>query len=260
MAKLINGPWLLKHASALVVLILLINLGLWQLRRLEERRSLNENITAALNQPAVPLTGEPVNPVELHFHRVEVTGVFDNAGTIVIRNQLLGDQPGLHVVTPLRINGSDMAVLVDRGWIPRGDSDPEPASLTRYDLSGEVTIEGIAFQTQTRPSSLAPFDPPLKEGQTRLVSWFRVDIDRIQAQVPYPLLPIFIRQLPAPNAPTGVLPQPDSGITPDEGPHLGYAIQWFSFAVILVVTYGLFLRQELRKGGEEGSWRMEDRG
>lgn len=255
MAKLITGPWLLKHVSALVVLILLINLGLWQLRRLEERRSLNRNITAAMSQPALPLTGEPVDPAELHFRRVSVTGVFDNEAAIAIRNQTLGDQPGLHLVTPLRINGSDTAVLIDRGWIPRGDSDPEPATLTYYDLSGEVTIEGIAYQTQTRPGSLTPFDPPLKEGQTRMVSWFRVDIDRIQAQVSYPLLPIFIRQLPAPNTSATALPQPDSGIALDEGPHLGYAIQWFSFAAILVVTYGLFLRQELSKAKEEASGR-----
>lgn len=256
MAKFMTGPWLLKHASALVVLILLVNLGLWQLRRLEERRSLNENITAAMNQPALPLTGEPVDPAELHFRHVEVTGVFDNAAAIAIRNQLLGDQPGLHLVTPLRINGSEMAVLVDRGWIPRGASDPEPASLAAYDFSGEVTIEGIAYQTQTRPSSLSPLDPPLKEGQTRLVAWFRVDIDRIQEQVPYPLLPIFIRQIPPPNLPADALPQPDSGIRLDEGPHLGYAIQWFSFAAILIVTYGLFLRQELHKG-KEGGKQME---
>lgn len=247
MAKVMTGPWLWKHLLALLALIVLLNLGLWQLRRLEERRSLNRNITAALNQAAIPLTGKPIDPAEFHFRRVEVKGVFDNAAAIAIRNQSLGDQPGLHLVTPLRIKGSDVAVLVDRGWIPRGDSDPEPADLTPYDLPGEVTVEGIAYQTQTRPSSLAPSDPPLKAGQTRLVAWFRVDIDRIQEQVPYRLLPIFIRQTPAPNTPAGTLPQADSGVTLDEGPHLGYAIQWFSFAAILVVTYGLFLRQEVKK-------------
>lgn len=247
MAKLMTGSWLWKHLLALLVLIVLINLGLWQVRRLDERRSLNRNIMVALNQAAVPLTGEPIDPAEFHFRRVEVKGVFDNAAAVAIRNQSLGDQPGLHLVTPLRISGSNTAVLVDRGWIPRGNADPEPADLSPYDLPGEVTIEGIAYQTQTRPSSLAPFDPPLKAGQTRLVAWFRVDIGRIQEQVPYPLFPIFIRQTPAPTTPAGTLPQADSGVSLDEGPHLGYAIQWFSFAAILVVTYGLFLRQEMKK-------------
>lgn len=250
MRKLVTGPWLLKHLSVVLVLIVLINLGLWQLRRLDEKRELNRNITAALNQPPIPLSGSPINnPADLHFHRVVVTGTFDNAQAIVLRNQLLADNtPGLHLVTPLQLKGSDQAVLVDRGWIPRGDSDPEPADLAAYDLPGEVTVEGIAYQTQTRPSSLSPLDPPLKEGQTRLVAWFRVDIDRIQAQLPYPLLPVFIRQLPGPTPDPKSLPRQESGITLDEGPHLGYALQWFSFAAILVVTYGLFLRQELRKG------------
>lgn len=249
MHKLMTGRWLIKHLLVVLVLIVLINLGFWQLHRLDEKRTLNRNITAALNQPPIPLSDSSINPAELHFHRVVVTGTFDNAQAIAIRNQFLADDtPGLHLVTPLRLKNSDQAVLVDRGWIPRGDSDPEPADLTAYDVPGEVTVEGIAYQTQTRPGMLSPLDPPLKEGQTRLVAWFRVDIDRIQTQLPYPLLPVFVRQLPGPNADPKSLPRQESGVTLDEGPHLSYALQWFSFAAILVVTYGVFLRQELRKG------------
>jgi surfeit locus 1 family protein len=247
MSKLLRGRWLLKHLSVLIVLIVLINLGLWQLRRLEERRTLNRKLTAVLEQAPIPLTGETVDPNALDFHRVAVTGTFDNAETIVLRNQTSGDTPGLHLITPLKISGSETAVLVDRGWIPRGQADPEPASLIVYDLPGEVSVEGIAYRTQTRPSWLSPLDPPLKAGQTRLTAWFRVDINRIQEQLSYPLLPVFIRQLPDQTAAPDSLPRPESGVALSEGPHLGYALQWFSFAVILVITYGLFLRQELRK-------------
>lgn len=245
MSELLTGRWWLKHILVLIVLIVLINLGLWQLRRLEERRVLNQNIQAALSQPALPLQEAPPDPETLHFRRVAVTGVFDNAAVIVLRNQLMGDNPGVHLITPLRLSGSNQAVLIDRGWIPRREADLEPAELTPYDLTGEVTIEGIAYRTQTRSGWLSPLDPPLREGQTRLVNWFRVDIDRIQQQVPYPLWPIFIKQLPDPATRPDALPQPEA-ITLDEGPHLGYALQWFSFAAILVVTYGIFLRQQIR--------------
>lgn len=246
MKKLTTSRWLLKHLSVLIVLIMLVNLGLWQLRRLEERRTLNRNITTTLGQAPLRLTGPTVDPDILHFQRVSVTGTFDNAEAMALRNQSLNDSPGLHLLTPLRLRNSNQAVLVDRGWIPRGNADPDPASLAVYDLPGEVTIEGVAYRSQTRSGLISPLDPPLKEGQTRLVAWFRVDINQIQKQLPYSLWPIFIKQLPDANTTPTTLPQPE-GMTLSEGPHLGYALQWFSFAGILVITYAVFLRQELRK-------------
>lgn len=246
MTQLLTGRWWFKHLLVLIVLIVLINLGWWQLRRLEERRALNQNIQTALNQPALPLRDAQIDPEVLHFRRVAVTGIFDNANAIVLRNQLRGETPGVHLITPLRLSGSEQAVLVDRGWLPRREANLEPADLTPYEASGEVTLEGIAYRTQTRSGWISPLDPPLREGQTRLVNWFRVDIDRIQQQVPYPLLPVFIKQLPDSTTQPDTLPQPEA-LTLDEGPHLGYALQWFSFAAILVVTYGIFLRQQIQK-------------
>jgi surfeit locus 1 family protein len=248
MKKLFTGRWLVTHGVVLLVLLVFISLGVWQLRRLEERRAFNNNLLKALDQPAIPLTGEPADPELLHFKRVAVTGTFDNAQTIALRNQMSGDTPGLHLVTPLRISGSNQAVLVDRGWIPRGLSDPDPASFLVYDAFGEVSLDGVAYRTQTRSGPLSPIDPPLKAGQDRLTTWFRIDIDRIQEQVPYPLLPIFISQLPHTNDRPDRLPRPE-GVSLDEGPHLGYALQWFTFAGILVITYSVFLHQELGKDG-----------
>jgi surfeit locus 1 family protein len=246
MTNLLTGSWLLKHISVLVVLTVLINLGLWQLGRLEERRTLNSNTLVAINGPALPLTGQVVDLAALHFRRVVVTGTFDNATAMVLRNQVNGDVPGWHLLTPLRLKGSDLAVVVDRGWIPRANADPDLAQLAQFDLDGEVTLEGIAMIGQTRRGWLAPIDPPLKAGQSRLVAWFRVDLTRMQEQLPYPLLPVYVKQLPAPDTLPATLPQPEA-INLDEGPHLGYAVQWFSFAGILVIIYLVFLRQQFQQ-------------
>ncbi len=241
MKKLITGHWLVRHLSVLAVVIVLINLGWWQLRRLEEKRTRNETILAALNQPVLTVTREDINPEAFHFHRVQVTGTFDNAESMLLRNRTLKNVPGMHLLTPLRISDSDKVVLVDRGWLPKDHN------RTAYDIFDEVTIEGIAYRSQTRPSFLAPRDPPLQSGQTRLDSWFRVNIDRIQEQLPYPLLPIFIEQSPDPEAEPDSLPRRIEDLVLDEGPHLGYAIQWFSFALILVGIYVFFVRQELKR-------------
>jgi surfeit locus 1 family protein len=227
----------------LAVVIILVNFGLWQLRRLEQRRALNRDILAGLSQPPATLTGANVDPDALHFRRVSVTGTFDNAEGIVLRGRSLNSRPGAELVVPLRIKGTERAVLVNRGWIPLESSTLEERRL--YDVEEEVAIEGIAYRTQTRPDSyFAPTDPTPKPGEGRLDAWFRVDIERIQEQVSYPLLPVFIEQSPDPEA--NAPPFSTENLDLSEGPHLGYALQWFSFAIILVIIYAAFTWQELR--------------
>lgn len=249
MKKLLTPRWLIGHVLVVLAVIVLINLGLWQLRRLDQRRALNASILAGLNAPVVVLSGQTVDPQELNRHRVSATGTFDNQAAVALRNRPFQGQPGVHLVTPLKIKGSDKAVLVDRGWIPLEDAEPEKWS--KYSQTGEVTINGVAYPGQSRPEGfLVPTDPTPAPGQAGLDTWFRVDIERIQEQLPYPLLPVYIEQSPPPGVTptTPPLQEDNVNVTLDEGPHLGYAIQWFSFGLILVITYAVFIRQELKRG------------
>jgi surfeit locus 1 family protein len=145
-------------------------------------------------------------------------------------------------VVPLHINGSDHSVLVNRGWIPLAESTPE--ARRAFDMAGDVTIEGIAYRSQTRPDTyFAATDPTPSPPETRLDAWFRVDIARIAQQLDEPLLPIFIVQ--SPDEPmANALPLRQETTDLGEGPHLGYAMQWFSFAIVLVVLYAVFLWQQ----------------
>jgi surfeit locus 1 family protein len=49
--------------------------------------------------------------------------VSTNSQEVALRNQVWNDQIGVHLLTPLKISGSDLAVLVDRGWVPVQDFD-----------------------------------------------------------------------------------------------------------------------------------------
>jgi surfeit locus 1 family protein len=246
MKKLFTLRWIISHILFIIVLIVLINLGFWQLRRLEQRRALNAAIQAGLNAPATELTGQAIDPEALHLHPVTVAGTFDNEENIAIMNRPLEGRAGMHLMTPLQIEGNDQAVLVDRGWIPLDQTDPE--QRRQYDQGGIVTIEGIAYQTQPQPDrALVPQDPIPGPGENRRDQWFRVDIDRIQQQLPYPLLPIFIVQSAGENADAGTPPLREGPIELDEGNHLSYALQWFSFAGIAVIVYGILIWQEAKK-------------
>jgi surfeit locus 1 family protein len=221
---------------------LFLTLGFWQLQRLEQKRAANALILARMQEPQLPLSGQALAPEQVNLRRAVVLGTYDYSQEIVLRNRTLNEIPGVHVLVPLRIAGSDAAVLVDRGWIPYEMADPAQRTQFR-DAAGEVEVSGILKQSQTRPGSIAPADPPLGPDRPRLDAWHRVDIPRIQAQVPYPLLSLYLEEDQAPGEPVRRFPRAAPEIALSEGGHLGYAIQWFAFAGILLGGYVLFFRQ-----------------
>jgi surfeit locus 1 family protein len=242
--RLLSGSWLLKHLFALVIFATMIVLGFWQLTRLEERRAANAAAVALLDQNPATLTGQEPDPAALVGRKVRVTGSFISEESVVLRGQKSDSGvDGVHLLTPLRIAGSDAAVIVDRGWLPTSQRDP--AALAAYAVPREVTLEGIAHGPQTRPDSpLASRDLPLP-GATRIEAWVRVDVAAMEAQVSAPLLPLYVEQLPGEGS--SALPRPRDPRALSEGSHLSYAVQWFSFATILLVVYGALMRQELRR-------------
>ncbi len=237
--RLLRGWWIIKHLFALALVVTLLILGFWQLDRLAQRRAANAERLAALAQPAIPLTPE-TDPATVIGRRVIVSGTYRNDESVVLRGRRSDNGvDGVHLLTPLQFADSEYAVLVDRGWIPSAQG-----ATTAFAVTRPVTVEGIARAPQLRPDSLlAGRDLPLP-GETRINAWLRVDVPAIQRQVAAPLVPLFIEQIPDGNA---TLPRPPDPYRLDEGPHLSYALQWFTFAGIVVVGYILLMRQELRR-------------
>jgi surfeit locus 1 family protein len=246
--KTILKKYWIGHIIIIIGVIILLNLGFWQLRRLEQRRALNAEIEAGLNAPPVTLTGQPVEPDELHRRRTVVTGTLDNAENIILQNRPFQGRAGVELLVPLRISGTNTAVLINRGWIPLDEVEPD--SRRQYDIEGEITVAGIAYSAQSQPSGyLVVPDPTLAPGETRLDAWFRVDTERIGQQLDYPLLPIYVKQ--SPGADPDEKPLREENFDLSEGSHLGYALQWFSFAVILVAVYASFIWQDARGENDE---------
>ncbi len=241
MAKLRALFWTLFVVVGAAVMI---SLGFWQLGRLSERRALNDEIKSRLGQPPLAITGEALNTSELEYRRAAVTGAFDFSQEIVLRNRARSEIAGVHLLTPLRIEGSENAVLVDRGWIAYTAADPQTRAAYASP-TGLVTITGIIRLSQSRPSPFAPLDPPLGPDLPRLDAWYWIDIPRIQQQVPYPLLPFFIEQDAGPDP--AALPAADWEADFGDGPHLSYAIQWFSFATILVAGSIALARRNMKR-------------
>jgi surfeit locus 1 family protein len=249
--RIFSRKWLLATFLVLVGMAVLIRLGIWQLDRLHARRAFNARVSAQIAQPTLELLGNALNAdlTQMEYRPVTVTGTYDPSSEIALRNQYWNDQWGVHLVTPLKIAGSNQAVLVDRGWIP-GDRY-ETGDWSEYAEPGLVTVHGIIRQSQSKAEMGRRSDPTPIPGAGPLKTWNFVNIPRLSEQAAEPLLPVYIQQAPDPawqKLPQRYQPELDLS----EGPHLGYAIQWFIFAAILGIGYPFFIkRQEARLEKEQ---------
>lgn len=222
--------------------IICVRLGFWQLDRLEQRRSWNTHVLTQLGLPVIDLADADLPASDLEYRRMVVTGEWQREDEILLRNRSLNDQPGYHLVTPLLVEDLGWAVLVDRGWVPFDAGEGQ--GLARYVQPGTVTVEGILLPSEEEPSWSILADPTLGPDDEALQAWRVLSIERIQAQLNYPLFDYYLA-LPNLDEAAVDAPIPDPNIDLSEGPHLGYAIQWFSFAAIAVVGGGYWLRRRV---------------
>jgi surfeit locus 1 family protein len=254
--KMFQRKWLIATLLVFAGIALCIRLGIWQLDRLQQRRAFNAQFESVRNEPTLDLNQElPQDITAMEWRSVNVTGEYDFANQIALRNQYYDNQYGYHLLTPLRFDTAqrelfdpstssgqaDRAVLVDRGWIPV-DGNSAPSDWRKYDEAGAVNVAGQIRLGQTKPTFGGRADT-LPENGAKLEVWNNADLVDIASQMPYPVLPVYIQPVADPSDTEPPIPfQPQVEIT--EGPHLSYALQWFTFATILFVGYPFLLRRQ----------------
>ena len=244
---LLSPRWLAFHLLVLVGVVAMVNLGLWQLRRLDERRSFNAVIEAAYDGAPVPLDRliDPtwrVDPAGLAaveesgatWRPVVVTGTYEPEATLRVVNRSQYGRAGDNLVVPLRLDDGRL-VLVNRGFVPLGVDDPPLPSLV-------VEVLGRIRTTEQR-GTVGARDPA--EGILTEVQ--RLDLERLASQFGEGLLPVTIDLMSSIPAEADGLPQPV--IRPDlsQGSHLSYAVQWFIFSGAAVVGWALAIRISIRR-------------
>jgi surfeit locus 1 family protein len=208
---------------ALVAAALCVRLGFWQLSRLHQRRARNEVVRAALARPPLELAGKLATD-SVRDRRVHARGIYDFDHQRLWRPRSFDDMPGVDLVTPLKLaDGS--AVLVDRGWVPSADAYHVDERVYREPDSADFV--GLAL------------DAPRSRGD--------VDPATLRDSLPYPLSSFVVQQLPGgPVAAPVTSPRRWPAPELTDGPHLSYVIQWFSFAVIIVVGSVALFRKTAR--------------
>jgi surfeit locus 1 family protein len=243
--KFFRGRQLFFTPLVIIGALICCGLGAWQWDRHNQRMALNQRITGRMAEELIVLQPESlttIDPERFDYRRVEVRGRFDNTQAVLLRNRSYDGSTGYHLMVPFRIEGSDQAVLIDRGWVPFTIDTKQ--ALTVDPIDGVQTLKGVARQSEESIRG-GPVDPPFSAERPRIDAWFRVNLSRIEQQAGYPLLPIFIELQPdgADNTPPIPTATTDLGL----GSHLNYTLQWYSFAVTLIVGYGFVVIRGLPK-------------
>lgn len=238
--KIFSKKWILVTILIALSMALFVWLGFWQLDRLEQKRTYNTTMAERWRQEPFDLNAEqlPQSLDNLEFRRITADGYFDYASQIILKSQIYYDAPGIALVTPF-VFADGRAVLVARGWVPADQASPQ--AIAQLEEPAGAPVIGLIKPSQAPPNG-QPSTPPA----TPQSEWFRIDIPAIQAQMPYALEPAWIQQLPETGRPIDKLPIREEPMALDEGNHMSYAVQWFSFALIAGFGYIMFVRYRER--------------
>src|SRR5438034_1849914 len=202
-----------------------VGLGNWQRHRVAEKEVLRKQYELTAHQPPLELTAASADVAALRFRPVRASGEFDARRQILIDNKVHAGRPGFDVVTPLKLNGADRYVLVDRGWIAQGAHRSEVPQAPPP--AGAIIVEGRINLPPVRYLELKTDAGP---GPVRQ----NLDIDRLAAATGLALLPFVIEQSgDVGDSLVRDWPRPDFGI--DQ--HRSYMLQWYSLAGLGIVLW-----------------------
>ncbi|MFN0092579.1 MAG: SURF1 family protein [Acidimicrobiales bacterium] len=236
---LLRPRWVLFHLLVVGLVVLMVNLGFWQLRRLDERQALNATLAERTAAPAAALTdllaagdaaGE-VGPVA--YRTVEVTGRYAPDEEVLVVGRTYNGATGSWVVTPL-VLADGSAVAVSRGWAPVVGGDPVPPDAVAP--PGEVTVRGMLMPSE-RARGLA------ERPRERQEMFVRLDVTQLERQSDEQFFPAYVLLAEQSPPQPSRLPAPAPPPERTEGSHLSYAVQWFTFSLMALLGWVVVVRR-----------------
>jgi surfeit locus 1 family protein len=230
---------LLFCALAIMAAALFVRLGFWQVARLHERQGRNAVIATQQRSAPLPIHALPRDTAAAHYRPASVEGRFDYDNELVLTSRSRRGSPGVELLTPVRLAGTDTAVLVNRGWVYAPDGSTIDRGRWREGDTAHVT--GYVELYSPSAETTAPARDPhiLRRASQR----------EIAGRIPYPVAPFYLVSVGDTTSTTHPVRREMPVL--DEGPHRGYAIQWFCFAAIALGGAAAVVRRE-RQGERSG--------
>ncbi len=240
-------------AAALAAVLLTGSLGLWQLGRADEKAALQQARDAAAAAPprvigspqvVAELSSAPAlpAPAAIDGWRIQALGVFDAARTVFLDNRTRDGVAGFHVLTPLKLFGTNASLLVLRGWVAQDPTDRLRLPVFATPIEA-VRVEGLAIRHLDQPMMLAKDVEPGPGDRI----WQHVSFEKFGRWSGLDLYPVILRQTVAPDYADGLARdwiQPGTSVDR----HQAYAFQWFAMAAAALVAWLVMIGRVLLHG------------
>lgn len=230
-------PRLLPAIATLVMLPVFLSLGMWQWHRADYKRALQKVYAEQSDTRPLSLTQALADPLGHRYFPLSIAGHYLGDRQFLVDNQFYQHQLGYYVLTPF-LTDDGKTLLVNRGWVARGAANKIAVSVGHQRLVGRVG---------TAPSKTFLLGENVYPGSTWPKKIQAIKLRDLSATLNTPLEPVIL--LLSPLAENGFTRdwQPQ-GLSPEK--HMGYAVQWFAFATLLMV---LFVVLNLKKRDEHES-------
>lgn len=243
-ALLRQARYLALLFGGLVLAVVCVGAGLWQVHRYHGKHDENSLLRHNDARPAVPVSrllspDGPMDPDE-QFRRVTAHGRYDVADQLFVRQRQVDQQAGYLVLTPLRTDAGPV-LLVVRGWTPVGGSATQTPTVSPPP-AGEVSLTGRAY-----PSEAASHQRGLPAGQIE-----RIDVPALARRLGAATYGGYVEMISQSPAQHGLraMPRPDLSNPAGgafEGQHLAYVVQWFFFAALALAAPPVLAWAEARR-------------
>jgi cytochrome oxidase assembly protein ShyY1 len=233
---LFTKRWMGYLALTVVFAIVSSFFGLWQWDRRGQAVAAINVLEANWDRvPQELVSAEGLSPTSDQWAPVLVRGEYAPEDQMLVRTRPRGGQVGFEVLVPLR-SDTGFTVVVNRGWIPTGESSDFP------DVVPEVPAGEVSVLARIKPGEPTLRGRGAPEGQLP-----SIDLGAMEKAVGYDIETEFFLLLDSETPQSAVAPLPSLRPVLDEGPHLSYTLQWFVFALLALIAFVALLRQEARQ-------------
>lgn len=248
---LLSGAWIGGFVFCIIFAIAAVFLGEWQMdRRMAKVEEIN---TIVDNYDAEPVAYAEADHLFTDFNEqdkwtpITINGEYLEEDTLVARNRPRAGRPGFEVLVPFVTDSGDR-ILVDRGWLPIGADASAPETVPDPP-EGQTQIVVRAMPGEESLDRGAP------EGQVASINLATIN-DQLDYAVADEAYGLMAAESPEPAQAPQPMPEPQR----DEGPHLSYSMQWFTFGLMAFVVWGWLAYQKAVRNREDAMYgeREED--